>query len=483
MRGSFLRAVLLAAGIPGILCAEESNPDSKTGKGVQTLRFVQDDAQDYMVSKIYYLKYAQANDVVPFVLGIVKRYNMNSSAGDLSFGPAGQQMLAVTCPVKMMPYVDDFVRSIDRNVQIDGKAPGDIIRGTGITRAVYRPQYRSGQNLLDVLVNSAVGEGPYGSVYAWDANSNQIYWKDNSSNTGYVYQFLSWIDRPSPQIAFTFQLYEVRESDLKDLGLEYLAWKNGPGLNMFQTAFKSFSVSSGGSDALQGISGPVGGFFVAPQFDASFIRLLAQTGKAELQNTATLTVSNSDSATYTIYFNPELQNIVKNNNDQTSVIPGAIGENSDYYQTYLAITAPIVNMQYGNGRTGYPETEKFSMKPYQPGDYVSIPGTLFFEYDIQTANVVERNNTGAELIETSRIRSNAQIGLDKEVILAQWEKDHEVEQTIGVPFLSSVPVLKYLFGTTTTSRIHTKVYLTVTASILNTAPQEGFESGKLKRLK
>ena len=37
--------------------------------------------------------------------------------------------------------------------------------------------------MLNVLVNSIIGEGPAGSVYAWDANSNQIYWKDNSSNT------------------------------------------------------------------------------------------------------------------------------------------------------------------------------------------------------------------------------------------------------------------------------------------------------------
>ena len=39
----------------------------------RTLRFVQDDAQDYMVSKIYRLKYIQANDITPFVMGIVMR--------------------------------------------------------------------------------------------------------------------------------------------------------------------------------------------------------------------------------------------------------------------------------------------------------------------------------------------------------------------------------------------------------------------------
>lgn len=475
-------SVQQAEPLPEIMLKALQEPAGSSGtpSKTRTLRLVQDDAQDYMVSKIYHLKYAQSNDVTPFLLGIVKRYNMNSSVGDISYGTNESQILTVTCPIKMMPYVDDFVRKIDRNVKIDGKTPGDTIKGTGITRAVYQPKYRSGQNMLNVLVNSIIGEGPYGSLYAWDANSNQIYWKDNSSNTDYTFQFLSWIDRPAPQITFSFRLYEVRESELRDLGIEYVAWKNGPGLNMFQAAFSAFNLSSTGSSALQGLAGPVGGFFCAPQFDASFIRILAQSGKADLKNTACLTVSNSDSAVYEIYFNPELQNIVKNNNDQTSVIVGAVGTDTGYNQVYLQISAPIVNMHYGTGEAGYSKEEAFSVTPYRPGDYAKIPGTLFFGYNVQTANAVERNNLGTELIETSNITGNALVELGHETVLARWDKEQEVEQTIGIPWLSNIPILKYLFGTTTTSVEKTHVCLTLTASILNTAIlPDGFEPGKI----
>ena len=299
-----MAAVMLILSADIMLPAEEKPPRSagEQQDGIRKLRFVQDDAQDYMVSRIYTLKYVQSNDVTPFLLGMVKRYNMNSSVGCIEYGADNTQLLTVTCPVGMMPYVDDFIRKVDRNIEIDGKTPGDIIRGTGITRAVYRPKYRSGENLLNVLVNSVIGEGPYGSVYAWDANSNQIYWKDNSSNTEYVREFLGWIDRPAPQITFHFTLYEVRESMLRDVGLDYLAWKNGPGLNIFATAWEAFGVSSGGTAALQAVSGPFGGFFTAPQFDASFIRLLAQSGKAEIRNQASMTVSNSDSDSSELYF-------------------------------------------------------------------------------------------------------------------------------------------------------------------------------------
>ena len=141
---------------------------------VQKVHLIQDDAQDYMVSKIYKLKYMQANDLVPFVLGMVMRYNMNSSA-DTVLGANNEQLLTVTCPEEMMPYVDDFVNKVDRDIKIAGKQPGDMITGTGITRAVYQPRYRSGEGLVNVLVNSVIGTGPAGAVYAFDRNSNQIY--------------------------------------------------------------------------------------------------------------------------------------------------------------------------------------------------------------------------------------------------------------------------------------------------------------------
>ena len=96
---------------------------------------------------------------------------------------------------------------------------------------------------------------------------------------------------------------------------------------------------------------------------------------------------------------------------------------------------------------------------------------------------MERNNVGTELIETSTMQGNTLIELNKEIVLAQWDKEQDVEQTIGVPFLSSVPILKYLFSTTTTSREKTRFYMTVSAELLNTAPPKGIEVGTLKKVK
>ena len=452
-------------------------PPGEKPEEVRTLRFVQDDAQDYMVSKIYVLKYVQANDITPFLNSMVKRYNMNSVVNCIEYGAKNEQILTVTTPVGMMPYVDDFLAKADRPVMIDGKVPGEILRGTGITRATYRPKYRSGQVLINMIVNAFLNAGPYGSVYGYDKNSNQIYWKDNTTNTGYVRQVLEILDRPAPQINLVFTVSEVRESDLLDLGIEYLAWKNGPGLNLFQAAFRSFDLSSAGSAAIQAMTGPMGGFFFAPQFDASFIRILAQSGRAEIRNTATLTVANSDTETYGIFFNPQFQNIIKSDNDRTSVTVSSVAQQSSGMQIHLQVIKPIVCLH-----TGGTEVD-FTIPDYAPGNYTGIPGTLFFGYAIATANVVERNNYGAELVDTNSISGETTMELRREKVLAAWSREEKVEETIGVPWLSKIPILKYLFGTTTTRREKIRVYLTVRAEMLDTAKGGNEVAGRLTRLK
>ena len=125
------------------------------------------------------------------------------------------------------------------------------------------------------------------------------------------------------------------------------------------------------------------------------------------------------------------------------------------------------------------------MENYKPGQYTKFKGTVNFDYNMQTAYVVDRNNMGAELVETSRINSSVLMDLNKEFILAQWDSDSVVEQTIGVPFLSEIPILKYLFSTTTTQNEKTKVYLTVKATVLDTAHSSklpDFVTGKLKKI-
>ncbi len=458
----FFAPWLLMLAVTGGLFGAPLQPDQPPP--TQTLRLVQDDAQDYMVSRIFTLKHIQSNDVVPFVEGMVKRYNMNSSVSCFSYayGSVREQILSVTTPEKMMTHVAAFLEMADRAA--GNVSPGnDVIRGTGISRGVYRPKYRSGQVLVDLIVNALVNAGPWSSLYGYDSNSNQIYWKDNASNSSYVYQFLSYIDRPPPHIRMAFSLYEIRESTLRDMGIDYLAWKNGPGLNLFQIGWQALDLSSSGTAALQSLSGPFGGFFFAPQFDASFIRILEQSGSAERHTGGELTVANSDTLSYELSFSASWQNIVKNDNDRTSVSAPQAASQANLCT--VKIIKPIVCIDNGK-ETG------FAIKPYSPGENADLPGILYFGYGIQNSGAVERNNFGTELIVSTTVSGNGTIPLNCETVLGSWENEREVEETIGIPWLSEIPYLKYLFSTTVKNKERSLFFLTVTAKIPDTAVTE-----------
>jgi hypothetical protein len=102
---------------------------------------------------------------------------------------------------------------------------------------------------------------------------------------------------------------------------------------------------------------------------------------------------------------------------------------------------------------------------------------------VQTANVLERDDLGNELVESSQMQSSILIPLKEERILASWERVQEVEQTVGVPWLCRIPVLKYLFSTTTKSEERSRVYLTVTATMLDTSKPDGMKAGEVFKIK
>jgi type II secretory pathway component GspD/PulD (secretin) len=429
---------------------------------VKKIRFKQDDAQPYMVTKVYELKNMRADDLVPWVLGAVKRYDIQSTVERLNYKPRKEFFLVVTTPPEMMPYVDDMIQKFDRPGERD--SDGSLIEGTGIFRYAYKPKYRSTEEMV-YLLNNAVKSGD-GQVYR-NPDSNIIYWKDSPSDSGDLLTWVQRFDRPVPQVNITINVFEVRESTLRDIGIDYLAWKNGPGLNMFSTGLESLDFLSTdvisnplfqkGLEAFSNVSYSFGGFFVAPQFDMSFVRCLQQSGLAKLSATASLTVINNESGTYTVKFAPQYQNINKENNDRTSVV---IGANT---AMGMVLKGPTICFHSPQDRIGKNGELEFSREAYEK----LLSGAVIFSYNISTNNVVERNNVGDELTEFSNVNSDITLAFKTEKMLASWGLESNTTETIGIPFLSDIPYLKYLFSSETTVKDKTFFFVSANAELVH----------------
>ena len=380
--------------------------------------------------------------------------------------------------VMQVPYVDKIVATLDRGVAKKTE-DGSTISGTGLTRVSYTPQYRAAADLARVI-NSTISSDA-GILFIND-ETNTIYWRDQDAAAKRTLEWIKKLDRPLPQVRVRLNYYEVRDSDLRDWGFDYLAWKNGPGVNLLNVGYNAgelvvHELLEAVPYAFSSVWG-MGGFFTAPQFDMSFIRCLQQSGNASVASHAELRMLSTPVSSmqqfrtlqayqlqniakapfvYSISMTPEYQNIGKN----------VLG------RTYVGKS----NYEDENGvfHADPPQLEMQILNPFVcavKGKNAKSNGGVLFDYSLYFKSVVERGNTGAELSNSALFSGAATLAFGKEKILAVYEKENDVEQTIGLPILCRIPVLKYLFSTVTSIKERTYIVVSAEASPVDIGAEE-----------
>ena len=437
-----------------ILAAAALSVPAFSAEETRTIRLIQDDAHEKMATKIYSLKHLKASDIGSFVDMAVRRYFAKSQVRALNFSANKQQSLIVTTPERFIPYVDQLVSTLDRGTKKNEY--NSAVYGSGFQWKVYYPTYRTAEELMmypDVMLSGN------GNVYA---QNGTLWVKDDMDDVDYALDWVKYFDRPVPQATLTFRYYEVRESTLRDVGVDYLAWKNGPGLNLVDVAFNSGRIAwdkvfNTAANVGGAMSWAYGGVFTAPAFDLSFIRLLQQSGEAKIAATATITVVNAQElATATL--SPALNNQTKDDNFASHVVASEIPSDLS-----ISIGKPTICF--------FPEASEVGEMGWIPASkefYAKNKGSLSFSYSIASSDAVEANNLGAQVGNYfASASSKKTINFGREQLLAQSTREHDVEQTTGVPFLCQLPVLKYIFGTTTTMKEKTHIFVTMEAKLVH----------------
>jgi len=430
--------------------------ESHVKKTTREITLLEDRDQSYMTTKVYDIKNMKASDLTPFVEGAVKRANSASRVGNLFYKKEKKNFLSVSMPNYMVPYIDDMIEKLDRPGIKD--SADSVIAGTGIHHFYYSPNYRSTDEMLKLLFARFTNGD---TIVFRGAGSNFFYWKGSASDGKTVGNWLKAMDRPLPQMQLRIKIYQISVSDLKELGLDWVALKNGPGAEFFgmgfdaikNHAFTDFS-SMMDFSSLSAFTNP--GFFVAPNIDLTFLRLLAQKGKAKVATSAYLTVVNDQdnnmdrhgnvawspfftNSRYRISFNPVFQTITKS---------------EDQYQEMK-----IVSRQ--------PSVQFFISSPvilFDNADMSNQAAIMNFNWNISIENAVSESTHNGDLVQDnfyfgsySKLRSNS------EKLIATYVKRHKVNQNNGIPYLNDIPVLKYVFGATTDSWKDFRYYVTVEA--------------------
>lgn len=457
----------------------------------RTIHLTQDDAQVRFVAKVYELKCADAAELLPFVRTAIVRYSKNSTVRRVtSNAPGARGALLVTTGVDFMPYVDQIVAALDRPGRKDPKRSG--IEGTGMGKVVYTPNYRAAGQFSDII-NRMLGSSA-GRAYV-NAETNTIFWRDQKQSAFNTLSFVQKLDRPLPQVHLRLNYYELRDSDLKDWGFDYLAWKNGPGVNLLNVGYNAGGIAIdeliGAIPYAASATWGLGGLFTAPQIDMSFIRCLQQSGGASVAANASLTfvstpVASADSYRQLLNYQthhastapfiyrasmyPEYNNIAKNVLGRTFV--GKSFYEDEYGVQHAnppVLEAAIINPFICSG--GMADARGFLPRLTAKDRLVlERSGGVIFNYSLHFKNVVERGNTGAELSNSATFSGATTLGFGREKVLAVYDKENDVEQILGLPVLCRIPILKYLFSTATSMKERT--YIIVTAEAQLAAPDQ-----------
>ncbi|MCA9285844.1 MAG: hypothetical protein KDA22_11545, partial [Phycisphaerales bacterium] len=220
----------------------EIAPDELPQHLVKILRTTNKAQTNRYVPKVYEFQHVNPYAVIRFVRRVMEVEEgawFSFASPDMNSGK-----LLVICPEYQIAGLDELMALIDRP---------KLTSSSGTERICYRLRHRDAEDPGAIAV--AAMEGTPTAVLIPDTQINGWFVEDSPSAIGRIADaVINKYDVPTPQAEARVTVYEIDTHDDGQLGLDYVAWKNGPGRNLFALgAFaekEKISTLGGGSGAL-----------------------------------------------------------------------------------------------------------------------------------------------------------------------------------------------------------------------------------------
>ena len=181
---------------------------------------------DYVV-KTYVLKNANASEVYELINPVVATEKGNVSriapgstvetdveGMQCTCKYSGDSMLVITMPDWMIPYIDQSIKTLDRK---------DLSSSSFGTGSVYAQiKHRLPSEVAELI--RATSASP-SIVLKADDTRQVLYVEDTPSFFPCDLEALKTFDVPPPQIETRVRIYEIKEENGHDVGLDWYAWK------------------------------------------------------------------------------------------------------------------------------------------------------------------------------------------------------------------------------------------------------------------
>lgn len=562
----FDRNALTTGGIPRGENTNSSRPYLNTlvlarlnvdiDKDTQRVNFIRDNADPYIITKVYKLKYANPYTLRDYILAAVEARRVAEddvyvvgivyNNGD-SFLIVSAEDYRFTNTMNGVG-LDTIVKTIDQP---------KMQASSGSKRYMYWPMYRSAAELKTMLTNVGANtkynpeelELQHGKDKIMvDTGLNSLFFYTPLYTIKNIRYMMAMYDVPLPEVRLTYRVYEIYAENDTDIGVDFLAWKNNDGANLFNASLKYRSNWGGTFGAGVAKSGSNNTKFVNfnPKWNSRYLDFLASRGKAKILTQGKLSVRNRQPGhiikqsgifnverleekagnpikedTYSVSdklftygtsftsgddykldaYKSDGTRIAVTNNVKCSLAvleinPGGAGTTS-YIMTVTGNTFTDGNgVNYGNRitvfgfklkkkvYTNFLETEWVweTVEPVQSSSsirnsqFALKPGSYGFRIDVnpivnRRATVLDISMTNVSLIgwnsngtprlsKDNLIKTKVHIGNNKQSFVIGGLRKREVVRSVtGIPVLSKLPFIGYLFSTESESTKRSQLVL------------------------
>lgn len=359
-----------------------------------------------------------------------------------------ENYLQVIVPEWQLPFIEQAVSLIDESWIMENQ--------DGSVAAYYKAKHRSIAS-VDRIARRWGGEG----FTAVDGANNAAIRRDEPFWLGEYLKGAKLVDVPEHQGRFRVKVYEVNVSDDLRLGLDYIAWKNGPGRNLFEFAFIGYDAS----EQFLNVSGFLNPFqqrtvnltnksihrkitnanasrfgyinFVA---NAAYLDFLASKGKAKTLAEGVVQVRSGSTATFGATEQVVTFNALPNDPGDTGTEP-----------TRISVVAASEGVVAQTGDLALWDRTVRRQLTGHVGVFIKIAPVILLEsmeLDVfaYVSSVAGYTPQGLPIINSSRARTKARMADGSVLLLAGLTRQEKVESKQGMPVLSSLPGLGYLFG-------------------------------------
>jgi len=346
--------------------------------------------------------------------------------------------VVVICPEYQLETLRNIARELDRPGL--NSAPGSAyiyhrLKHRNVTNPGFlgvADYYRGVSGLLvpDVETNSLlIFDAPEGARAAQEA-------------------FNDILDKPLAQVELKVKVYEISARNDGTLGLDYEAWKNGPGRLLGQTMSHGEYFKFKGMVEMARNTGHGRGMYL--DYPSAFFDFLVQQGQASVMTDTKVVVTNRTPALLTAG-----EQIVYR---RVATLPdsgerGLVGEVATLTDPGLAFPLSGRKTVTGNMRApfvpGAPIVSQIGS--VEAGLWLGVvptigDDTISIDVDLRLVNNLGFDGAGVPILATRRMNSSIAVPMGEETVFGGLVREQKIQTTRKVPILGSIPVLGYLFG-------------------------------------